>query len=213
MKVVIAGGTGFLGQPLAEALAADGREVVVLTRGDARQKALGVRRKIAKPADLPMVGDLPSQKRPRQGWRRGPPEPVAPLEAQPIEIERSQIQIDRIMGGGASGTDSHDRLPQADATDAVSDGVDSAALSGAVRSTTRYVLVPSSPRDLSIAKPRLRRPVNAARVVCGSHPVTPTSESRVAPVEERSMPITRACFDPACGRANAFSDASPLRSA
>ena len=33
MKVVIAGGTGFLGQPLAQTLAADGREVVVLTRG------------------------------------------------------------------------------------------------------------------------------------------------------------------------------------
>jgi uncharacterized protein (TIGR01777 family) len=33
MKVVIAGGTGFLGQPLAQALAAEGREVVVLTRG------------------------------------------------------------------------------------------------------------------------------------------------------------------------------------
>ncbi|MEP7307706.1 MAG: TIGR01777 family oxidoreductase [Acidobacteriota bacterium] len=39
MKVVIAGGTGFLGRALAEALAADGREVVVLTRGDARDKA------------------------------------------------------------------------------------------------------------------------------------------------------------------------------
>ena len=33
MKVVIAGGTGFLGQPLAQMLAAEGREVVVLTRG------------------------------------------------------------------------------------------------------------------------------------------------------------------------------------
>jgi uncharacterized protein (TIGR01777 family) len=33
MKVVIAGGTGFLGKPLAETLAAEGREVVVLTRG------------------------------------------------------------------------------------------------------------------------------------------------------------------------------------
>jgi uncharacterized protein len=32
MKIVIAGGTGFLGQPLAHALATDGREVVVLTR-------------------------------------------------------------------------------------------------------------------------------------------------------------------------------------
>jgi uncharacterized protein (TIGR01777 family) len=33
LKVVIAGGTGFLGQPLAHALARDGHEVVVLTRG------------------------------------------------------------------------------------------------------------------------------------------------------------------------------------
>src|SRR5580693_1125541 len=32
MKVVIAGGTGFLGRPRARALAADGREVVILTR-------------------------------------------------------------------------------------------------------------------------------------------------------------------------------------
>jgi uncharacterized protein (TIGR01777 family) len=33
MKVVIAGGTGFLGRPLSEALARDGHEVVILTRG------------------------------------------------------------------------------------------------------------------------------------------------------------------------------------
>src|SRR5580700_4848347 len=32
MKIIIAGGGGFLGQPLSRALAADGREVVVLTR-------------------------------------------------------------------------------------------------------------------------------------------------------------------------------------
>ena len=32
MKIVIAGGTGFLGQSLARALAADGHEVVILTR-------------------------------------------------------------------------------------------------------------------------------------------------------------------------------------
>jgi uncharacterized protein (TIGR01777 family) len=32
MKIVIAGGTGFLGRPLARTLAADGREVVILTR-------------------------------------------------------------------------------------------------------------------------------------------------------------------------------------
>ena len=33
MKIVIAGGTGFLGRPLAGSLAADGHDVVVLTRG------------------------------------------------------------------------------------------------------------------------------------------------------------------------------------
>jgi len=40
MKVVIAGGTGFLGSPLAEAYAEEGHEVLVLTRslmsGDSR---------------------------------------------------------------------------------------------------------------------------------------------------------------------------------
>jgi uncharacterized protein (TIGR01777 family) len=34
MKIVIAGGSGFLGRPLAAALAADGHDVVTLTRGD-----------------------------------------------------------------------------------------------------------------------------------------------------------------------------------
>ena len=43
MKVVIAGGTGFLGQPLAQALADEGRDVVVLTRagGKGVQKDTG----------------------------------------------------------------------------------------------------------------------------------------------------------------------------
>ena len=34
MKIVIAGGSGFLGRPLAAALSADGHDVVTLTRGD-----------------------------------------------------------------------------------------------------------------------------------------------------------------------------------
>ena len=33
MKIIVAGGSGFLGQPLCEALVAKGHEVVVLTRG------------------------------------------------------------------------------------------------------------------------------------------------------------------------------------
>ncbi|HVH26288.1 MAG TPA: TIGR01777 family oxidoreductase [Vicinamibacterales bacterium] len=39
MKVVIAGGTGFLGRPLAASLTAEGHEVVVLTRGDQPRQA------------------------------------------------------------------------------------------------------------------------------------------------------------------------------
>jgi uncharacterized protein len=43
MKVVIAGGTGFLGQPLVRALAAGGAEVVVLTRGGPAKPAIPAR--------------------------------------------------------------------------------------------------------------------------------------------------------------------------
>ena len=35
MKIVIAGGTGFLGRPLSAALIQDGHDLVVLTRGSA----------------------------------------------------------------------------------------------------------------------------------------------------------------------------------
>src|SRR5436190_3969225 len=37
VKIVIAGGTGFLGRPLTERLLAEGHDVVVLTRGGASQ--------------------------------------------------------------------------------------------------------------------------------------------------------------------------------
>src|SRR5437879_2567215 len=39
MKVIVAGGTGFLGRPLVEALAANQHDVVVLTRGGAAAPA------------------------------------------------------------------------------------------------------------------------------------------------------------------------------
>jgi uncharacterized protein (TIGR01777 family) len=41
MKIVIAGGSGFLGRPLATALAADGHEIVTLTRGAAAPRGAG----------------------------------------------------------------------------------------------------------------------------------------------------------------------------
>ena len=43
MKIVIAGGTGFLGRPLAGSLAADGHDVVVLTRGHDTARAVHLR--------------------------------------------------------------------------------------------------------------------------------------------------------------------------
>ena len=42
MRIVIAGGSGFLGAPLAAALASDGSDVVVLTRGNGPPAAAGV---------------------------------------------------------------------------------------------------------------------------------------------------------------------------
>ena len=38
MRVIITGGTGFIGQALARSLAADKHEVILLTRDPARQK-------------------------------------------------------------------------------------------------------------------------------------------------------------------------------
>lgn len=43
VKIVIAGGTGFLGRPLADALAADRHEVVILTRGASATRPNGAR--------------------------------------------------------------------------------------------------------------------------------------------------------------------------
>src|SRR5262245_41809310 len=40
MKIVISGGTGFLGRPLADRLAQDGHAIVVLTRGSASADAV-----------------------------------------------------------------------------------------------------------------------------------------------------------------------------
>ena len=43
MKVVIAGGTGFLGRPLCQGLVRDGHDVVVLTRSEQASVPAGVR--------------------------------------------------------------------------------------------------------------------------------------------------------------------------
>jgi uncharacterized protein (TIGR01777 family) len=47
MKIVIAGGSGFLGRPLARSLAADGHDAVVLTRGHADAHASGQSRPVS----------------------------------------------------------------------------------------------------------------------------------------------------------------------
>jgi uncharacterized protein len=43
MKIIVTGGTGFLGRPLTTALAADGHEVIVLARRPASDRADGIR--------------------------------------------------------------------------------------------------------------------------------------------------------------------------
>src|SRR5271154_5643152 len=63
----------------------------------------------------------------------------------------------------------------------------------------RYRDASPASRDRSIENPRLRSPVSAARVVCGSQPVALTSASIVAPPFALSISVTSACFDPARG--------------
>ena len=63
----------------------------------------------------------------------------------------------------------------------------------------RYSDASPASRDRSIENPRLRSPVSAARVVCGSQPVASTSASSVAPACALSISVTSACFDPARG--------------
>src|SRR5713101_3496841 len=57
MKIVVAGGTGFLGKPLVDALAASGHEIVVLTRQPAASSGL-VRYVVWDPGDA--AGDWSS---------------------------------------------------------------------------------------------------------------------------------------------------------
>ena len=51
MRVFVAGGTGAIGRPLVQRLAADGHEVVVFTRQPARVEALGLARVTASVGD------------------------------------------------------------------------------------------------------------------------------------------------------------------
>ena len=63
----------------------------------------------------------------------------------------------------------------------------------------QYVDASPASRDRSIENPRLRSPVSAARVVCGSQPVALMRASSVAPPFALSISATSACFDPARG--------------
>ena len=65
----------------------------------------------------------------------------------------------------------------------------------------RYIDASPASRVRSIENPRLRSPVRAARVVCGSQPVALMSASSVAPPFALSISVTSACFDPARGEA------------
>ncbi|MBS1818021.1 MAG: TIGR01777 family oxidoreductase [Acidobacteria bacterium] len=60
MKIVIAGGTGFLGRPLCEGLVRDGHEVVVLTRSEHASVPAGVRAVAWDPkrAAAPWAGEI-----------------------------------------------------------------------------------------------------------------------------------------------------------
>ena len=63
----------------------------------------------------------------------------------------------------------------------------------------RYTESPPSIRSRTTAYPRLRSPVSAARVVCGSHPVASVKFGMVAPSDRCSRSMTRASLLPARG--------------
>ena len=60
----------------------------------------------------------------------------------------------------------------------------------------------------SIPNPRLRKPVNAARVVWGSQPIAAASWSIVAPPSRRRRPTRAASFEPSRGTATAVGGAT-----
>ena len=69
--------------------------------------------------------------------------------------------------------------------------------SGVTNSVDRNLL--PSIRSRAMAYPRLRSPVKAARVVCGSHPVASVMSERIAPLDRSTRSMTRASLLPARG--------------
>ena len=90
MKIVIAGGTGFLGRPLAAALAADGHDVVILTRGAGPRRG--------------QTGRAPSPGRPTATPARGPRRSTAPTPSSTSPASRSPAGAGRRRRSSGSST-------------------------------------------------------------------------------------------------------------
>ena len=103
MKVVIAGGTGFLGQALAQTLAADGRDVVVLTRGGVPRGTQSRARFVTwNPSDETgaWIIQWPWRGAPNQKWRL---EGVAPNVARIVNVN-SNLAVGVAGASGDPGT-------------------------------------------------------------------------------------------------------------
>ena len=190
-----------------------GSGISAISPRPSRSSNLTVAGQIAGRIGLDAIGQDPLQQRTRQVRRRSTEEDTpAPGEAVGIGAgEADQLRLDFVhqcrrqsRRRHRCSSDRHDDQTIRSASTFSAErrrperrfALGSGSGSGAA---ILYADCPPSSVALSIAKPRLRKPVNAARIVCGSQAVASIKLGSVAPSKRLNSWTTSACFDPSRG--------------